>query len=416
MKNKYILLREAYDWLCVGNSDNELTTIEFNKLCRYLESKKLANIANYSYNKLKFINFVGIIAVDNLVIEILPKISLTKDDVNDRKMLIFMLAKCKKLKVNIDEFIDTNIIKEPLIEILGKIYIEKLLRELERGIYSEYVSQEDSLNKIKGKILITQNLQRNSMNKTKVYCKYDEFTENNTFNAILLKAANYLMDLVQNSKLKLEISKVQSRFEDVDNIYLTSQVLSNYKLNRRNERFREVFDLAKMILQNSSMDKSVGKENGLSILFEMNYLYEEYIGILLKEVIEDDTIEVNTQEKAKYLLWNTKKQKEEIALKPDIVIYKDGKPKIIIDTKWKASVYGNKENYSQGDIYQMYAYINTYAECERCILLYPMQEEKVEHSIWKLQSSNMKKEIEINEINLEKYIETINNLKTILQL
>ena len=81
--------------------------------------------------------------------------------------------------------------------------------------------------------------------------------------------------------------------------------------------------------------KSFGKENGFSILFEMNYLYEEYIGVLLKEVISESNIRISTQEKSKYLLWNTLRERNEIALKPDIVIYKNNMPKIIIDTKWK---------------------------------------------------------------------------------
>ena len=176
----------------------------------------------------------------------------------------------------------------------------------------------------------------------------------------------------------------------------------NYKLNRMNNRFLECFTLAKLILLNSSMDKSLGKENGFSILFEMNYLYEEYIGVLLKEVFNDTNISINTQEKSRYLLWNTLKERNEIALKPDIVIYKDNKPKVIIDTKWKSSSINNIEIYSQSDIYQMYAYITTYAECEECILLYPKFED-ISHSYWKLNQNIGDKKILISEISLESY-------------
>ncbi|MBS5307092.1 MAG: hypothetical protein KHY57_10810 [Clostridium sp.] len=69
--------------------------------------------------------------------------------------------------------------------------------------------------------------------------------------------------------------------------------------------------------------------------------------------------------KSKYLLYNKNTEKNEIALKPDIVIYKDNKPKIIIDTKWKSASIDGREIYSQGDIYQMYAYITTYKECKK---------------------------------------------------
>ena len=102
------------------------------------------------------------------------------------------------------------------------------------------------------------------------------------------------------------------------------------------------------------------------------------------------------------MLWNTLKERNEIALKPDIVIYKDNKPKVIIDTKWKSSSINNREIYSQSDIYQMYAYITTYTECEECILLYP-KEENISHSEWRLNQNIADKKISISEISLESY-------------
>lgn len=403
MKNKYIILREGYDWLCVGNSENEITIVEYNALSMYLKSNMPQNGVSYGYNKLKFINYVGIISVGNLVIEILPKISLTEEASKDREILMFMLSKCNKISVDIKEMLNTNIIKQSLLDILAKIFTQKLLKELQKGMYFEYISREDSLNKIKGKLMITQNAKVNGINKAKVYCKYDEFTENNLFNSILKRAASFISTLVKDNGLNKELNIIRNMLLDVDDIYILPNTLNTYRLNRKNERFAEAFILAKLILSNTTMDKSTGKEKGFSMLFEMNYLYEEYIGILLKEALEDENTSVKTQEKSKYLLWNTKTQRNEIALKPDIVIYKNNEPKIIIDTKWKAASMDNREIYNQGDIYQMYAYITTYTICEKCILLYPKISNDTSHSTWKLNSNFGDKEIMIGEINLESY-------------
>lgn len=403
MKNKYIILREGYDWLCVGNSENEITIVEYNALSMYLKSNMPQNGVSYGYNKLKFINYVGIISVGNLVIEILPKISLTEEASEDRERLMFMLSKCNKLSVDIKEMLNTNIIKQSLLDILAKIFTQKLLKELQKGMYFEYISREDSLNKIKGKLMITQNAKVNGINKAKVYCKYDEFTENNLFNSILKRATSFISTLVKDNGLNKELNIIRNMLLDVDDIYILPNTLNTYRLNRKNERFAEAFILAKLILSNTTMDKSTGKEKGFSMLFEMNYLYEEYIGILLKEALEDENTSVKTQEKSKYLLWNTKTQRNEIALKPDIVIYKNNEPKIIIDTKWKAASMDNREVYNQGDIYQMYAYITTYTICEKCILLYPKISNDTSHSTWKLNSNFGDKEIMIGEINLESY-------------
>lgn len=402
MNSKYIVLREGYDWLNIGEGKNEISISEYKNICVYLKK----NIGNksivYDYNKIKFINYVGIIKINNLIIEILPKISLSNDIIKDREILVFMLSKCNKLSVDINELLNSNILNNSLLDILAKVFSKKLLNELQKGLYREYVSKEEALSTIKGKTLISKSIKENTINKNKMNCKYDEFTEDNLFNAILKRAISVILFSIKNDDVKKELNIINNVLNDISDIYIPNNIILNYKLNRMNNRFLECFTLAKLILLNSSMDKSLGKENGFSILFEMNYLYEDYIGVLLKEVFNDTNISINTQEKSRYLLWNTLKERNEIALKPDIVIYKDNKPKVIIDTKWKSSSINNIEIYSQSDIYQMYAYITTYAECEECILLYPKFED-ISHSYWKLNQNIGDKKILISEISLESY-------------
>ena len=402
MNSKYIVLREGYDWLNIGEGKNEISISEYKNICVYLKK----NIGNksivYDYNKIKFINYVGIIKINNLIIEILPKISLSNDIIKDREILVFMLSKCNKLSVDINELLNSNILNNSLLDILAKVFSKKLLNELQKGLYREYVSKEEALSTIKGKTLISKSIKENTINKNKMNCKYDEFTEDNLFNAILKRAISVILFSIKNYDVKKELNIINNVLNYISDIYIPNNIILNYKLNRMNNRFLECFTLAKLILLNSSMDKSLGKENGFSILFEMNYLYEEYIGVLLKEVFNDTNISINTQEKSRYLLWNTLKERNEIALKPDIVIYKDNKPKVIIDTKWKSSSINNIEIYSQSDIYQMYAYITTYAECEECILLYPKFED-ISHSYWKLNQNIGDKKILISEISLESY-------------
>lgn len=409
MNSKYIVLREGYDWLRVGDAEDEISTREYKNLCIYLKNNILNKSIIYDYNKIKFVNYVGIIKVDNLIIELLPKISLTNDIVKDREMLIFMLSKCNKISVNIKEIISTNIIKESLLDILAKIFSENLLRELQKGIYSEYVSEEEALSIIKGKIMLSKSISKNTFIKNKVHCKYDEFTVDNLFNIILKSAVNIVSPLVKEKSVKKKLNIIKNIMEDVPDLIISHNVIESYKLNRMNNRFLGCFTLAKLILLRFSMDKSLGKETGFSILFEMNYLYEEYVGVLLKEVFKDSNIVVSTQKKSEFLLWNILRERNEVALKPDIVVYVDDKPKIIIDTKWKSSFIDNKEVYNQGDIYQMYAYITTYLESEEAILLYPKVNTNADYSKWKITNMPNKK-ISICEISLESYEVSKRNL------
>ena len=96
------------------------------------------------------------------------------------------------------------------------------------------------------------------------------------------------------------------------------------------------------------VDMHIGDgKSGLSMLFEINKLFEEYIGILCKSLSFKNRIKCFLQDKRNYLLKN--KDRKYINLKPDIVFEKEEKI-LIIDTKWKAIINHERLNYNISDI------------------------------------------------------------------
>ncbi len=61
------------------------------------------------------------------------------------------------------------------------MFASGLLNELKKGIYKEYITEQDNLPVLKGKYLINENLKYN-FTKNKIYCEYDEFSPNNFLN------------------------------------------------------------------------------------------------------------------------------------------------------------------------------------------------------------------------------------------
>ncbi len=64
-----------------------------------------------------------------------------------------MLSKCKKLSVDIKDLLKSNILSNSLLDILERLFSKKLLSEMQKGLYREYVSKEDALSIIRGKNL-----------------------------------------------------------------------------------------------------------------------------------------------------------------------------------------------------------------------------------------------------------------------
>ena len=88
----------------------------------------------------------------------------------------------------------------------------------------------------------------------------------------------------------------------------------------------------------------------------------------------------------KQLRWNVKDGKKELlpVMRMDTLLVND-KKRIIIDTKYKNSLATNNygsEKFSSGNMYQMYAYMNTIdfdGEVEG-MLLYPQSDENIDES------------------------------------
>lgn len=409
MRCKYICLRESYDYIEIGNREDNLSYEEAESLNKYIEIKyKNKNITDFKFNKIRFINYVGIIAVNDLVIEILPKISLTDDINNDRKMLIKMLTLCENLHINIEQSNSIITKKNNLLEILCKFFIENLENEIKKGLELDYISVSENINTLKGKLLIKDHMRKNYSNNNKVYCKYDSYSCDNFLNQILKHTCSILLGKINDEKLENKLRNILQIFSYVSNNTISNEKMNNFKFNRQNERFKLAFEFAKLILNNESSENSYGNKNAFSILYQINILYEEYIGRLVSSIYTDKDKIVKLQDNSKQLLQTINGEKtSNIKLKPDIVLYDNDKANIIIDTKWKIV----KDN-RQADIYQMYAYVNGYKDSKRCILLYPKLKNDDNYPIWKVEGED--KYIEINAVRLDSMENTVSDLKKII--
>ena len=122
------------------------------------------------------------------------------------------------------------------------------------------------------------------------------------------------------------------------------------------------------------------------MLFPMETLFESYIAVQLRKVLNTSEYALSTQDRT-YHLFDEPNRK--FLIKPDIVIrQKESKNVFIMDTKWKVLSDGkNNFGISQADMYQMYAYQKKY-DAENVTLLYPLTEKISEGSGIEFQSKD----------------------------
>lgn len=173
----------------------------------------------------------------------------------------------------------------------------------------------------------------------------------------MCKTIRFLPSLTKHPSLTNRIAALSLNFPELPDLKVSNETFGRLIYDRKTEHYRTALEIARLLLLNYHPDIQSGKEHVLALLFDMNMLWEKYIYVQLKKVV-DKVFKVRQQVSKPF--WQHK------TIRPDIVLT-IGAEQIVLDTKWKALRYAVP---SDDDLKQMYVY-NHHFEAERSILLYP---------------------------------------------
>lgn len=316
-------------------------------------------------NGVKFNQYVGVIQIGTTIIEILPKTDKIQNiDKNDsvrkdwQRILLSMLKYCKK--INVTTISQASLSKR--YNSLLDLYFEKYLNELElllhKGLIKKYKYTSQNILTYKGQIQFSKHIQLNLVHKERVFSKHQIYSHEHLLNQILLKGLVILKRISTNPFLIDKVNRLLLSFPEINEIEIKKNDFDRIVFSRKNEAYKEAFQIAKMIILNYAPDIKSGDENMLALLFDMNKLWEEYVYRMLVRNTQEK-IEVKFQNQQEF--WNTK------TIKPDLVINNYNGKNYVIDTKWKLI---DPKYPGDDDLKQMYAY-NMYWNVDLSMLLYP---------------------------------------------
>ncbi|OYU97398.1 MAG: restriction endonuclease [Bacteroidetes bacterium B1(2017)] len=346
------------------DEESKFNLVHFNALEKYGYKTKEKYFA-VGNKRIKFNNYVGVIQVKNLTIEILPKADHSSEDQNSKdkwhNALISMLHECKLIKLNAISNAKLKLKSASILDLYFDLFLSETETLYKHGLRKSYIGKTENLNKVKGKILFTKHITVNAFHKERFFIEHKIFDANNPLNQILYKALIVLKSIVHNPHHNIRINKLLLNFEGITEQNITSSWFDKLKFDRNTERYKQAITLAKLIILRYSPDLKGGNENILAIMFDMNLLYENYIYRKLKSIQSNAAIpEIQIREQNRTPFWESR------GLRADILLETSGK-RFVIDTKWKVL---NDDKPSDGDLKQMFAY-NLHYETDLSILLYP---------------------------------------------
>ena len=304
-------------------------------------------------------NYVGVLQTKSgLTIEILPKIAdKTKSDNRSRAVFIKMLKTLKNFPFKSSNLANLKTQNLPLLEIFISMFLCELEALVKKGIKSDYVALEENLNFLKGKLNINEQIKRNSIHKERFYVRYSEFLSDININRIIKTTLKFLYKKSNSSKNQQKIRELLFIFDEVLECEDYKNFFAKLVINRQVKHYEQTLLWCKIFLFNNSFTPHKGDDLAFALLFDMNALFESYVGNFIKKSFPGTIL----QHSEKHLVEDPKSFK----LRPDIFL----KGKFIADTKWK--IVSSRDDISQADLYQLYAYGKKHPCDGKLHLIYP---------------------------------------------
>ncbi|MEW9873515.1 restriction endonuclease [Arthrobacter sp. HS15c] len=225
-------------------------------------------------------------------------------------------------------------------------------RALGRGVLQGYLTVDESLRTVKGRIRISDQISRRPGMLVPLEVSYDEFTEDIAENRIL-RAALDRMGKVPGVRPEVlsRLRQLKGKLDAVTRLP-SGAPPPPWSPSRMNVRYHAVLRLAELILRNASAEAGEGKQQTASFVVDMAQVFGDFVGAALRQAMAAYPGELRLRYNA--LLSEAVDDADRLSVRPDAVHLLGGRPVVVYDAKYKAATDAGASLSS--DHYQMLAY------------------------------------------------------------
>lgn len=321
------------------------------------------------HNGVRFNEFVGVIQVGNIVIEVLPKAdnNLTNSDEEKkqwRDLLIGMLRATGELEVYSTSKSALNLQQNSILDLYFELFIKEAEWLLHSGLIKQYRKKTSNLTTLKGNLLFSKNIQHNIVHAERFYVSHTTYDFQHLIHSIIYKTIRVLNRINTNNVLKGRISSLLLNFPEMTDIKVNESTFERIVFTRINQSYKNALIISKLLLLRLHPDIVHGKNDVLALMFDMNVLWEKFV---YKSLQKNKHPDISVRDQVHKNFWESELHTK-VKMIPDIVIQNTSNgANVVLDTKWKNL---NGKNPSPEDLRQLYVY-HKYFEATQVALIYP---------------------------------------------
>lgn len=346
----------AFDWLA--------------ELC--MKDASLGEFRSRTEIQLK--SLVGVLTTPcGVQLEMLPKTQHDADMAfESRRQLIRMLTKLIDADSRSFSTADINLFDRPLTEWVARQFLLRMHELVKRGLRCDYTRIEEESPFLRGQLNVQRQAQQLPHRRHLFHVRHDIFQEDRPENRLLRSALERVRScakLADNWRLSVSLSQLML------SVPLSRDIrgdFSRWSRDRLMASYAAVRPWCELVLGNKMPYAVADRQEGMSLLFSMDVLFERYVVQVLREKLVP-----GARLKAQAEGWLCRRDGNGcFKLRPDIVVNCNGRA-WILDTKWKRIE--KNSDVDRGDVYQLYAYGRQWTHGTGDVILVYPEHEKFPH-------------------------------------
>lgn len=349
----------------IGSEEVFLFTAPYQKALADLHTSTAGRYYELRNGGIKFCEQVGALQIGDLVIEVLPK--MDREVTNKtlwHRVLLDMLKACGRLDLSSNHLANLDLRKNTLPELYFERYITELEELLRQGLVRKYRNEESNVNALKGKLNFAKHLNYNIVHPARFYTRHTIYDRNHLLHQVLRQA---LLVVAQNNRsfyLRDRVNRLLLEWPEGRPAKIEASLFDRLVLDRKTADYAAAISIARLLLLNYHPDIKAGGQQVLTLMFDMNALWEEFIYRRLKTAAAANNWQLLDQKKHSY--WSNDSSYK--LLIPDLLlIHRESGKRIVLDTKWKRPQQQKPDDH---DLRQLLAY-QLYFKADHAYLLYP---------------------------------------------
>jgi 5-methylcytosine-specific restriction enzyme subunit McrC len=341
-------------------------------------------------------SWVGVLSLPNLEVKIRPKLA------GDHLHLARMIDYVHGLDTLVRDAgaAGLTVAGDSLLDLLALLFVEAAETVVRKGLKSGYLTREDDIPVVRGRILVEHVVLRRFGLIDKVPCRYDEYEPNVVENQLILAAIESLRRWVQSVDIRRRLDRLRHVFESVCDLssFDRASARSSMTYDRLNAYYEPSHQLSWLLLDGIGVaDPIAGKQSSFAFFLDMNALFERFVERWLAHILPAHEFRVRRQVQHSSIIWDAMADAPYSKVIPDVLVHGVESDLIVpVDAKYKRYRSGADE----ADIYQAFLYAWALGASpgrvtQRAILIHPSEQSAVELTRLRIRASTHDSEAQV---------------------